>query len=78
MRDFLLGEEWLEEAVERFAERGWSTDQITDHINAWVARVVAYVVYLTQESYSVADIVESVNSAINSADFGLSKMPVVP
>jgi hypothetical protein len=41
MREFLLGNQWLKEAVERFSDQGWSTEQITDYINAWSSRVVA-------------------------------------
>jgi hypothetical protein len=78
MREFLLGNQWLEEAVERFNEKGWPTEQITDYVNAWSSRVVAYVLYLKEEGYSAAEIPKIVNSAIDDADFDLSQMPVVP
>jgi hypothetical protein len=78
MRDFLLGNEWLEEAVDRFAERGWSEEQITEHVNAWADRVVAYVLYLMREGYGAPETVRIVNAAVDKADFDLSKMPVIP
>ena len=71
MRDFLLGNEWLEEAVDR-------EEQITEHINAWSSRVVAYVLYLMKEGYGAPETVRIVNAAVDKADFDLSKMPVIP
>jgi hypothetical protein len=32
MREFLLGNQWLGEAVERFNDKDWSTEQITDYV----------------------------------------------
>jgi hypothetical protein len=58
--------------------RGWSTEQITDHINTWVSRVIAYVVYLTREGYTLDQIVTMVYAAIDKADYDLSRMPIVP
>ena len=78
MREFLLGNQWLEEAVERFKDKGWSTEQITDYINAWSSRVMAYVLYLTEEGYSATEIPKIVNSAIDEADFDLNRLPVIP
>jgi hypothetical protein len=78
MYDFLLGNEWLEEAVDRFADKGWSEEQIADYITAWSSRVVAYVLYLMMEGYSVAETVQIVNAAVDEADFDLAKMPIVP
>ena len=78
MRDFLLGNQWLETLVDRLDDEGWSAEQITNHVNAWADRVVAYVVYLTQEGYSTPEIAKIVDSAIEAADFDLSRMPIVP
>jgi len=78
MRDFLLGNQWLETLVDRLDDEGWSAEQITNYVNAWADRVVAYVVYLTQEGYSTPGIAKIVDSAIEAADFDLSRMPIVP
>jgi hypothetical protein len=78
MRDFLLGNQWLETLVDRLDDEGWSAEQITNYVNAWADRVVAYVVYLTQEGYSTPEIAKIVDSAIEAADFDLSRMPIVP
>jgi len=78
MRDFLRGNQWLETLVDRLDDEGWSAEQITNHVNAWADRVVAYVVYLTQEGYSTPEIAKIVDSAIEAADFDLSRMPIVP
>jgi len=78
MQEFFLGNQWLEEAVERFSDQCWSKEQITDYVKAWSNRVVAYVLYLTEEGYSAAEIVKIVNSAIDKTHFDLSRMPVVP
>jgi len=75
---FLLGDGWLEEAVDRLADKGWSTEEITDYVNLWVARTVAYVLYLAQEGYSSDQIVEIVHEAVGEAEYDLSRMPVVP
>ena len=78
MRDFLRGNQWLETLVDRLDDEGWSAEQITNYVNAWADRVVAYVVYLTQEGYSTPEIAKIVDSAIEAADFDLSRMPIVP
>jgi hypothetical protein len=78
MREFLLDNQWLETIVDRLDDEGWSAEQITNYVNAWADRVVAYVVYLTQEGYSTPEIAKIVDSAIEAADFDLSRMPIVP
>jgi hypothetical protein len=71
-----LGDQWLEKAVERFSDKGWSKEQIPDYVNAWSSRAVAYVLYLMEEGYSATEIAKIVNSAIDEVDFDLSRMPV--
>jgi hypothetical protein len=78
MREFLLGREWLERLVDRLDDEGWCVEQITDYVNAWADRAVAYIIYLTQEGYSTQEITQIVNSAVEAADFDLGRMPIVP
>jgi hypothetical protein len=78
MRDFLRGNQWLETLVDRLDDEGWSAEQITNHVNAWADRVVAYVLYLMKEGYSAAETVKIVNAEIDEADFDLARMPIVP
>jgi len=78
MREFLLGREWLERLVDRLDDEGWSVEQITDYVNAWADRVVAYIIYLTQEGYSTPEITKIVNSAVQEADFDHARMPIIP
>jgi len=78
MREFLLDNQWLETIVDRLDDEGWSAEHITNYVNAWADCVVAYVVYLTQEGYSTPEIAKIVDSAIEAADFDLSRMPIVP
>jgi hypothetical protein len=78
MREFLLGHKWLERLVDRLDDEGWSVEQISDYVNAWADRVVAYIIYLTHEGYSAQEIAKIVNSAVEAANFDLTLMPVVP
>ena len=78
MREFLLGHKWLESLVDRLDDEGWSVEQISDYVNAWADRVVAYIIYLTHEGYSAQEIAKIVNSAVEAANFDLTLMPVVP
>jgi hypothetical protein len=64
--------------VDRLADKGWTVDQMTDHINAWVDRTIRYVIYLTQEGCTSEQIVEIVHEAVAEADFDLRRMPVIP
>jgi len=56
MREFLLGDQLLEECVEHCIDKGRSIERITDFVNAWILRTVAYVIYLTLEGYSAEDL----------------------
>ena len=78
MREFLLGHKWLERLVDRLDDEGWSVEQISDYVNAWADRVVAYIIYLTHDGYSAQEIAKIVNSAVEAANFDLTLMPVVP
>ena len=78
MGEFLFGDKWLDQMVDRLADKGWTVDRMTDHINAWVDRTIRYVIYLTQEGYTSDQIVEIVHEAVAEADFDLSRMPVIP
>jgi hypothetical protein len=78
MREFLLGNQWLEEAVECFSDQGWSTEQITDYANAWSNYIVNYACYLTEEGYSAKETAKIVNESVEQADYDLSRMPIIP
>ena len=78
MREFLLGHQWLEALVDRLDDEGWSAEQITNYVNAWADRVVAYVLYLTAEGYSTPETARIVSEAVEEANFQLSRMPIVP
>jgi hypothetical protein len=78
MEEFLLGREWLETLVDRLDDQGWSEEQITNYANAWSSVVINYVCYLTVEGYSAKEAAKIVNSAVEQADFDLSRMPIVP
>jgi len=78
MREFLLGNQWLEEAVERFNDKGWSAEQITDYINACSSRVVGLRTLSNGGRLFGRRDPKIVNSAIDEADFDLNRLPVIP
>jgi hypothetical protein len=78
MREFLLGNQWLEALVDRLSEEGLSEEQIATYADGWVIATVRYVCWLAAEGYSSQEIVKIVNAAVEAADFDLARMPVVP
>jgi hypothetical protein len=75
-KDFLLGNDWLEECIVRLQARAASEEEIIAYANAWELAVIKYACWMETEGFEFEHSVRILNKAMEVADFDLAAFPI--
>jgi hypothetical protein len=71
-----LNDNWLLECISRFKAQGLSDDQLFDFANQWELAAFDYACWLEEEGFPMRQSLQIVDTALQKADFDLTKFPV--
>ena len=76
INEFILGDWWLGECINRLEKYGASEEQILEYARSWERAAIRYGLWLYEEGVDWDGVVRIINIAIDEADFDLSKFPI--